>query len=81
MKPFTEPKLPTTAGSEFSSLTEDPVFGEKRRLWREMVEISVVESLTPSFLRYRNSPPFHFFGTSACRLGYFPVARHPSKKA
>lgn len=28
-------KLATTAGSEFSSLTENPVFGEKRRLWRE----------------------------------------------
>jgi hypothetical protein len=27
--PYTGPKLPTTAGSEFSSLTEDPVFGEK----------------------------------------------------
>jgi hypothetical protein len=34
-KPFTEPKLPTTAGSEFSSLTKDVAFGEKPCLWRE----------------------------------------------
>jgi hypothetical protein len=38
-KPFSRPKLPTTAGSEFSSLTEDPVLGEKRRIWRESVEL------------------------------------------
>ncbi len=31
----------------------------------------------PSFLRYRKSPPFHFFGTPAYYLDYFrvPVTR------
>ena len=30
-----------------------------------------------TFLRFRTSPPFHFFGTPACRLDNFRVARHP----
>jgi hypothetical protein len=36
-----------------------------------------------SFLRYRKSPPFHFFCTPACRLDYFrvmPVIRAESPR-
>jgi hypothetical protein len=35
---------------------------------------SGMDQRTPSFLRYRNSPPFHFFGTSV--FEDFQVARH-----
>jgi len=58
-KPFTGPRLPTTAGSEFSSLTEDLVFGAKRRLWRESLTAALLGSVkieTPELYRV-NLPP------------------------
>jgi hypothetical protein len=36
--------MPTTAGSEFSSLKEELVFGEKHRSWREILRAALLAS-------------------------------------